>query len=119
LGISPLSPGYQSWLVQPHPGSVAWSEGQAPTAYGTLSTQWGYDASQHFHLQVQAPANTSGTIAVPVANGQQVQISINGHVVWNNGTFQAISGVTGASANGGFVAFRVSGGSAYLAVTNP
>ena len=28
LGIDPVSPGYQHWLVQPHPGSVAWSEGQ-------------------------------------------------------------------------------------------
>ena len=53
------------------------------------------------------------------SNRQQVQISINGHVVWNNGAFQATSGVMGASANGGFVDFSVSGGSAYLLVTNP
>ena len=119
LGISPVQAGYQSWLVQPHPGSVGWSEGQAPTAYGTLAVQWGYDASKHFHLQVQTPASTTGTIAVPVANSQQVQISINGHVVWNNGVFQATSGVTGASGNGGFVDFSVSGGSTYLLTTNP
>ncbi|MBA2393198.1 MAG: hypothetical protein H0V70_10695 [Ktedonobacteraceae bacterium] len=52
LGISPVSPGYQAWLVQPHPGSVAWSEGQVPTKYGILSTRWGYDANKTFHLEV-------------------------------------------------------------------
>lgn len=119
LGISPVSPGYQSWLVQPHPGSVAWSEGQAPTPYGTLSTRWGYDATGHFHLQVQTPASTTGTIAVPVANSQKVQISVNGHIAWNNGTFQATSGMTGASASGGYVNLNVSGGITYLVTTNP
>jgi alpha-L-rhamnosidase len=119
LGISPVSPGYQTWLVQPHPGSVAWCEGQAPTAYGTLSTQWGYDANKQFHLQVQAPAGTTGTIAVPVTNSQQVQISVNGNVVWNNGTFQATSGVTGASASSAYVNLSVSGGTTYLVTANP
>ncbi len=119
LGISPVGPGYQSWLVQPHPGSLLWSEGQAPTPYGTLSTQWGYDASNNFHLQVQAPASTTGTIAIPVTNSQQVQININGHIVWNNGTFQATTGVTKASASGGYVKFSVNGGATYLAITSP
>lgn len=118
LGISPVSPGYQTWLVQPHPGSVAWSEGRVPTKYGTLSTRWGYDANKTFHLEVQAPVNTTGTIAIPVTNSGQGQISINGHVFWNNGTFQMVPGVTGASASGGYVNASVTGGTPYLVTTN-
>ena len=27
-------------LVQPHPGSLAWTQGQAPTPYGALVVKW-------------------------------------------------------------------------------
>ena len=34
LGVQPSSAGYRTWLVQPHPGSLAWVEGDVPTPNG-------------------------------------------------------------------------------------
>ena len=61
LGVSPTSPGYQTWLVQPHPGTLSWAEGQAPTPHGPVTVDWGHQAAGgEFALRVSAPPGTSG-----------------------------------------------------------
>ncbi|MFL6076461.1 MAG: alpha-L-rhamnosidase C-terminal domain-containing protein [Mycobacteriales bacterium] len=82
LGARPTGPGFSTWLVQPHPGSVAWARGQLPTPHGPLTVSWGAaPAGRHggtvFTLTVTAPRHTNGDIAVPVpagARGTQVRI---------------------------------------------
>jgi alpha-L-rhamnosidase len=70
LGIQPVDPGYQTWLVQPHPGDLAWTEGQAPTANGgSLSVKWAQDTTAGvFHMQVVSPSGTGGEVWVPLAS---------------------------------------------------
>jgi alpha-L-rhamnosidase len=117
LGILPIAPGYQSWLVEPHPGTLAWTEGQAPTPYGQLVVKWGQETSnQKFVMQVQAPHGTSGTIAIPTS-GHQVRILVNNQLVWNNGVFHPIAGITSASADGQYVTLKGVAAGNYLIVS--
>jgi len=66
LGATPVDAGYTTWQVKPHPGTLAWTQGQVPTAHGPLAVRWAQDTGQ-FHLQVVAPAGTGGEVWVPSA----------------------------------------------------
>ena len=55
LGVQPSSPGYRAWLVQPHPGSLTWAEGNVPTPLGTIAVRWAQSpTSGAFSLQVSS-----------------------------------------------------------------
>lgn len=96
LGIGPTSPGYATWQVEPHPGTLSWAEGQAPTPHGAIVVDWGHETTEgRFVMKVDVPAATSGTIGVP-SFGRQAVIHVNGRLVWNNGVFHAVPGITGA-----------------------
>jgi hypothetical protein len=83
LGATPTGPGFTTWSVQPHPGSVTWARGQLPTPHGPLRVSWIHGRGQRaFTLAVTAPSGTSGDIAVP-ANGRRVVVHIDGKVAWS------------------------------------
>ncbi len=81
LGVQPSSPGYRAWLVQPHPGSLTWAEGNVPTPLGTIAVRWAQSpTSGAFSLQVSAPKGTAGNISVPVPTvGATVTVSAVGN----------------------------------------
>ena len=108
LGIQPVDAGYQTWLVQPHAGDLAWTEGRAPTRYGSLVVDWGHPKSGQFAMHVSAPRGTSGTIAVPTF-GQSVDVRLNGRTVWNNG--HAVAHQASAELVDGYVNLEVGSGS--------
>jgi alpha-L-rhamnosidase len=104
LGIRPASPGYATWSVQPHPGDLAWAEGQAPTPHGPVQVKWASEGGAgQLSMQVTAPGGTSGTIAVPTYGAAHPVVAVNGQVVWNNGTFTATAGIGGAHQDAGYV----------------
>jgi alpha-L-rhamnosidase len=114
LGIQPVTAGYSTWLVQPHPADLAWTQGQAPTPHGTLAVKWGQDTQAHrFAMRIDAPRGTSGTIAVPTF-GRQVSVRVNGRVVWNGGP---VGGA--AHLDGGYLDVPVAGGGQYLVDSSP
>src|SRR5262249_14776778 len=65
LGVLPTSPGFATWTVRPHPGSVTWAQGQVPTPHGPLTADWRNDESGRFTLTVSGPRGTRGSVAVP------------------------------------------------------
>ena len=104
LGIRPVGPGYATWIIQPHPGRLAWARGVVPTRYGDISAGWTSSAGGHrFDLHATTPRNTSGTIAVPA--GKRSLILVNGRPVH--------SGVTD-----GYARLRVPGGAYRITVLN-
>ena len=121
LGIQPLGAGYATWSVQPHPGDLNWVEGQAPTPHGAIAVQWAGERGVHqFALNVTAPTGTSGTIAVPTYGDSAPVVTVNGKVVWQNGTFTPTAGITGASQDANYVYLTgVPGGATYLVAANP
>jgi hypothetical protein len=66
LGVTPVDPRYAVWQVKPHPGTLAWAQGQVPVGSGSLAVRWAADASPQFHLQVVSPAGTRGEVWVPL-----------------------------------------------------
>ena len=104
LGIQPVTAGYGTWLVQPHPGDLAWAQGQAPTPHGAVQVAWaGESGASQFSMSVTAPSDTSGTIAVPTYGAASPIVEVNGQVVWSGGTFTAASGIGGAHQDASYV----------------
>jgi hypothetical protein len=64
LGVQPLDPGYQTFTVTPHFGSLRWAEGAVPTPYGRIFVRWAKEGHQSF-VTVQAPAGTTAFITLP------------------------------------------------------
>ena len=112
LGARPVDAGYATWIVQPQPGSLSWTEGQVPTPHGPLAVKWGRASGGEFDMDVTAPGGTSGTIAVP-ASGSNTTITVNGTTVWNHGAFTAGAGVTSAHSDGSYVHLSVSASGDY------
>ena len=82
LGATPTGPGFSTWSVQPHPGTVSWARGQLPTPHGPLTVSWTTGGgSQRFSLTLTAPKGTSGTVSVPVSGHASVRL--DGRTVWN------------------------------------
>jgi hypothetical protein len=78
LGATPTGPGFSTWSVAPHPGSVTWARGQLPTPHGPLKVSW-VNGAHVFTLTVDAPGGTTGTIALPA--GKPGVIRLDGHPV--------------------------------------
>ncbi|HEX9336160.1 MAG TPA: alpha-L-rhamnosidase C-terminal domain-containing protein, partial [Pseudonocardiaceae bacterium] len=77
LGVTPTGPGFATWSVSPHPGTVAWARGQLPTPHGPLDVNWTAGSGRTtFTLIVTAPAGTSGTVSVPTG-GKQVRVLLD------------------------------------------
>jgi hypothetical protein len=64
LGVQPVNPGYQTFAVAPHVGSLQWAEGAVPTPYGQISVRWTREGSG-FSLTVEAPAGTTAFVSLP------------------------------------------------------
>jgi alpha-L-rhamnosidase len=117
LGIAPDAPGYATWSVAPHAGTLAWAQGTAPTPHGPLDVSWRRTAADHqFVLDVHPPAGTTGTITVPLS-GSAAVVHVNGELVWTNGVFHAAPGVTGATAVDGSLRITVGAGTAWHVVS--
>ena len=76
LGVQPVSPGYQTFTVEPHPGSLRWAEGAVPTPYGRILVRWTRDGHR-FSLTVTVPAQTTAVIELP--DGRHVTLPGGSH----------------------------------------
>jgi alpha-L-rhamnosidase len=67
LGVRPTTAGFNTWSLDPHPGSLSWAEGNVPTPHGTIEVRWAQQPSSgRFVLQVTVPGRTTGNLTVPV-----------------------------------------------------
>jgi alpha-L-rhamnosidase len=106
LGAAPSTPGFATWSVKPHPGSLSWTEGEVPTPHGPLAVRWAHDDSGSFSLSVSAPSGTSGDVSVPVPTmGAQVRIRTQGEP----GPGRVLHSAPGSS----YLSVRVKGGDTY------
>jgi alpha-L-rhamnosidase-like protein len=64
LGVQPVGPGYQTFTVTPHPGSLQWAAGAVPTPYGRIFVWWARDG-RRLSLTVAAPPRTTAFIDLP------------------------------------------------------
>ena len=72
LGVQPVNPGYQTFTVAPHFGSLRWAEGAVPTPYGRIFVRWAR-GGHGFSLTVAVPAQATAFIDLP--GGQHVTLA--------------------------------------------
>ena len=63
LGVQPADPGYATFTVAPHFGSLTWAKGAVPTPYGQIFVSW-VKKGASYSLKVQAPPGTTASIAL-------------------------------------------------------
>lgn len=84
LGATPTGPGFSTYSVKPHPGSVSWARGQLATPHGPLHVSWSQGVQNgSFSLQLSAPNGTTGTVAVP--GSKQSKVLLDKRAVFANG----------------------------------
>jgi alpha-L-rhamnosidase-like protein len=64
LGVQPAGPGYRTFTVAPHPGSLRWTEGAVPTPYGQIFVRWTKEG-HGLSVTVAVPAGTTAFIELP------------------------------------------------------
>jgi hypothetical protein len=67
LGVRPTSPGFKTFVVDPHPGSapswVWWASGSVPTPRGNIVVSWRILDDGHLAVHVKAPRGERWTNA--------------------------------------------------------
>ncbi|MGW1727657.1 alpha-L-rhamnosidase-related protein [Streptomyces sp. NPDC002306] len=103
LGTAPESAAGRYRFV-PHPGDLTSAEGRITLPQGAVDASWSRaPAAGTYSAHLTSPSGTSGRIGVPKFGGGNVSVSVNGTVVWRDGTFTPVSGITGASQDDTYV----------------
>jgi alpha-L-rhamnosidase len=91
LGVEPTTPGFRSWRIEPHGGTLAWAQGRVPTPEGPLSAWWRWTGSagarRGYTMAASVPSGTTGEVALPVP--EHGIVTVDGRRVWKNGTQSA------------------------------
>ena len=109
VGVTPVTAGYSTWSVAPQPATLTWAQGTVPTPHGAISVRWQQSIGQSFAVTVQAPAGTSGTVAVPL-NPDGI-VARDGQVIWSGG--HAAAGVIATQVGATIVISQGAGTSTY------
>jgi hypothetical protein len=80
LGIEPAAPGYAACRIAPCCGNLAWAKGTLPTVRGPIHVAWEKSAGV-FSLTVNLPRDVPGIIELPVEDGRNVAVSLDGKAV--------------------------------------
>jgi hypothetical protein len=103
LGTAPES-ATGAYRFVPHPGDLTSAEGRITMPQGAINASWSRDrAAGTYSAHLTSPSGTTGRIGVPKFGGGNISVSVNGKVVWSNGTFTPVSGITGASQDDAYV----------------
>jgi len=62
LGVMPTTPGFGSYVAQPHPADLRWARGVVPTPHGPIRFSWAYRRGT---LTATVAAPVPGRIALP------------------------------------------------------
>ncbi len=71
LGVQPVAPGYQTFTVDPHPGTLRWAKGAVPTPYGQIIVRWERNGPR-LSVTVTVPPQATAFITLP--NGHHVTL---------------------------------------------
>jgi alpha-L-rhamnosidase len=109
LGVEPTTAGFRTWTLEPHPGTLAWAEGDVPTPHGTIDVRFAQDPrSGPSALQVTAPPGTEGTVSLPVPRSGAV-VTIRSTTHGRHGRSRRITTSPGATS----LTVPIKGGAVY------
>ncbi|WP_369035282.1 MGH1-like glycoside hydrolase domain-containing protein [Streptomyces adonidis] len=103
LGTTPES-ATGAFRFVPHPGDLTSAEGRITMPQGAINASWSrVPAAGTYSAHLTSPAGTNGRIGVPKFGGSDISVSVNGNVVWSDGTFTPTAGITGGSQDDTYV----------------
>jgi hypothetical protein len=65
LGVTPLSPGFNSISIQPQVCDLTWAKGDVPTPRGNVQVSWERSSNQ-FRMSVHVPQGCTAEVQVPL-----------------------------------------------------
>jgi hypothetical protein len=102
LGTAP-EPAAGQYRFVPHPGDLTSVEGRITMPQGPVNAAWSRNPSAGtFTAQLTSPAGTTGRVGIPKLAGD-ITVSVNGAVVWADGTFTARPGIGGGTQDDAYV----------------
>lgn len=63
LGVQPVDPGYATFTIAPHFGSLNWARGAVPTPFGQIYVSWAREGGSYV-VTVRAPGGTAGSVVL-------------------------------------------------------
>jgi len=93
MGVRPLTPGYQTFVIQPQLGTLSYASITVPTIRGTIGVNVQTNTSTDFSMSVTIPANTSANVGLPTLGGTDTTVyvdgtisagTISGNTIWVN-----------------------------------
>ncbi|KAH8894275.1 Six-hairpin glycosidase [Thozetella sp. PMI_491] len=94
LGVRPTEPGWKQFVVAPVTLGLEMANGTVPTQNGSINVTWSFSDTGLLHMEVDAPADTTGTVTLPTplrVPAEQSNFTVNGQAV-TGPTFQVNGG---------------------------
>ena len=106
------SKGYQQiWLEPSVPAELTSVNASQETVAGKVVSEWKKSADS-FEYEVSIPANTTGTIVLPIFDFKEVKLQENGTSIWEKGNYKnGIAGIRNVTENADKLLVEVSSGS--------
>jgi len=84
LGVRPIQPGFSQYVIEPHPSGIKWAKGAVPSPRGLIEVSW-KDSADRFEIAVNTPSGDGPSLKLPT-KGEQIKISLNDNLVYDNQT---------------------------------
>ncbi|EMI51848.1 alpha-L-rhamnosidase [Rhodopirellula sallentina SM41] len=118
-GIRPTEPAWSEYQVEPQLQHLSMIRQNVPSVKGDIKVEM-HREPERFVLLLQSPPETTAMIGIPKSFGPVKQISVDGHIVWNDGVVvDGDRGVTFADEDARFITFRVPPGDWSFVATIP
>ena len=109
-GISPTKPGWREFHVLPAIAHLTSIKTLVPSVKGNIEVDMRC-GDETFLVELTAPPGTSAIVGIPMAIGNVTSVRANEEVIWRNDAFVGqVDGIESARVEGGFMKFRVRGG---------
>lgn len=84
-GVSPVSPGFDTFRIMPQPGNLQYAETIVPTIKGNIKSKFNIE-NKKVELNVEIPLKTKALVGIPKLRKYK-RIQINGETVWRDGIY--------------------------------
>ncbi|MBA7523733.1 Alpha-L-rhamnosidase [subsurface metagenome] len=103
--------GYKHIHIQPYvPDDLSSVEASLNTIRGKVESNW-QNQSGLFRLSVEIPANSDASISIPLLDFENISVTENGNLVWENSAFiDGVPGITDATVDNEFITFSIGSG---------
>ncbi|WP_430974559.1 family 78 glycoside hydrolase catalytic domain [Sunxiuqinia rutila] len=106
------SKGYRHVYLSPSvPEGLTHVSASQETVAGTIVSSWEKSSNQ-FRYQVTIPANSTGTVALPIRGSEEIRVTESQSLIWENGNYQpGVEGIRKVTKTGNKFVVELESGS--------